>query len=112
MRTTIPLTALKAMTEKKTRKKTIIKLIWMDNEKLTLFITPNMKINSFIFDEKEGYLLYDNEGKLIEKTIPCILPEEELENGQVKLEGLENGRLLINNDCLSKDDLKFLREYH
>ncbi|OZU87562.1 hypothetical protein CIL03_15835 [Virgibacillus indicus] len=109
---TVALNALKALTEKKTKKKVFIKIIWNDNEKITLFITPNMKINSFIYDEKEGYLFYDHEGKPVEKTIPCILPEEELENGQVKLEGFKTGKLLVNNERLAKDDLVFLSDYH
>ncbi|RKQ29696.1 hypothetical protein [Oceanobacillus halophilus] len=103
MQKTVSLSALKSLVESKLKKKTLIKVMWNDNEKITLFITPNMKINSFIFDEKEGHLFYDNEGKIINYDIPCIILEKNLIDGKVLLD-----RLLINNNPLSKDDIASL----
>lgn len=108
----ISLSALKALVERKMKKKILLKIMWNDKEKITLLITPNMKINSFIYDEKEGYLFYDNEGKLIEYEIPCILSERELVNGKVILPGTKDGKSIINNYPLSNDDIIFLKEYH
>ncbi|MFC4024407.1 hypothetical protein ACFOUV_11430 [Oceanobacillus longus] len=88
----ISLSAMKALVEKKINKKTMVKVMWNDTEKMTLLITPNMKINSFIYDEKEGYLFFDNEGKLIEYEIPCILSERDLINGKVILRGINDGK--------------------
>ncbi|WP_156288660.1 hypothetical protein [Oceanobacillus salinisoli] len=110
MEDSISLSAIKALTEKKVKKKILIKVMWNDKEKITLFITPNIKINSFIHDEKEGYLFYDQEGKLVTYEIPCILPEKDLINGKVSLVEAR-GRLRINNQPLSKDDMQFLSEY-
>ena len=82
-------------------------MIWNDQEKITLLITPNMKINSFIYDEKEGYLFYDLAGKLIDFAIPSILTEKELVDGQVKLS--REGNIMINGQQLTKEDIEFLR---
>ncbi|MFD1849786.1 hypothetical protein [Oceanobacillus bengalensis] len=102
------LSTLKTLVEKKIKRKVLVKVMWNETEKITLFITPNMKINSFIFDQKDGYLFYDNEGKLVEKTIPCILPEENLVDGKVALEGSKGGKIRINGEHLSNEDIAFL----
>ncbi len=54
MSETVSLRALKALVEKKMKKKILVKVIWNEQEKLTLFITPNRKIQSFIYDEKKA----------------------------------------------------------
>jgi hypothetical protein len=107
MKKAVSLSALKALVESKIKKKTVIKIIWNDTEKITLFITPNMKINSFIYDEKDGYLFYDTTGNPIAYTIPCILTEEVLVDGQVLLVD----ELFVNKERLSKEDRQFLVEY-
>ncbi|MFD2043119.1 hypothetical protein ACFSTA_02225 [Ornithinibacillus salinisoli] len=112
MEETISLNALKVLVEKKMKKKILVKIMWNDNEKLTIFIIPNMKINSFIYDEKEGYLFYDQEGNLVEYAIPCILTEEYLVNGKISLEGIINRQLVVNKQPLSNEDVMFLKEYH
>ncbi|MUK90308.1 hypothetical protein GMD78_18200 [Ornithinibacillus sp. L9] len=112
MEETISLNALNALVEKKIKKKILIKLIWNENEKITLFITPNMKINSFIYDDKEGYLFYDMEGNLVKNSIPCILTEDKLEDGKINIEKIKNNSLLVNNQPLSNEDIVFLKEYH
>ncbi|WP_246206713.1 hypothetical protein [Virgibacillus ihumii] len=106
MEKAVSLNTLKTLAEKKMNKKILVKIMWNDNEKITLFITPNMKINSFIYDEKDGYLFYNNDGKLVEKDIPCILAEKDFADGKVMLEGAK-----INNEPLSNEDLAFLEEY-
>lgn len=103
----VSLSTLKALIEKKTKKKILIKMMWNEREKITLFITPNMKINSFIYDEKEGYLFYDTEGKPVEYQIPCIVNENELSDGKVSI----TDGLRVNNLSLSNDDIEYLREY-
>jgi oligoribonuclease NrnB/cAMP/cGMP phosphodiesterase (DHH superfamily) len=108
MQETIPLTSWKALVEKKSKKKILIKMIWNDQEKITLFITPNMKINSFIHDEKEGYLFYDLEGKRIDYPIPSIITEKDLVNGEVNLLGEK--KLTISGQPLAKEDIQFLKE--
>ncbi|GAA0594367.1 hypothetical protein GCM10009001_08070 [Virgibacillus siamensis] len=110
MEEAISLNALKALAEKKLNKKILIKIMWNDNEKLTLFITPNMKINSFIYDKKEGYLFYNNDGNLVERDIPCVLTEKDFADGKVMLEGTDGGRVKINNEPLSNEDIAFLKE--
>jgi len=110
MEKVISISALKTLVEKKIKKKILVKMMWNESEKITLFIKPNMKINSFIYDEKEGYLFYDQEGKLLDYPIPCILPEEFLVNGKVMLKGPKNRKILINNQPLSKEDILFLQE--
>ncbi|WP_249870073.1 hypothetical protein [Oceanobacillus saliphilus] len=107
----ISLLALKALIERKRKKKLHVKVMWNDIEKITLLITPNMKINSFIYDEKEGYLFYDIVGKVIEYEIPCILSERDFVDGKVIMHRLKNGKLMINNYSLSDEDMKFLSEY-
>ena len=106
MKETVSIHALKTLIEKKTKKKTLIKVMWNDNDKLTLFITPNIKINSFIYDEKEGYLFYDHDGKQVKHEIPCVVTQNELEEGQVILEN----NLQINGEPLSQEDVNFLKE--
>lgn len=110
MEETISLSTLKTLVEKKLMKKTLIKVMWNDNEKITLFITPNMKINSFIYDAKEGYLFYDLAGNPITKEVPCILPEKELVNGKVMLDRIKDKKLRINNELLSNEDIAYIEE--
>ncbi|WP_085992959.1 hypothetical protein [Oceanobacillus senegalensis] len=110
MKERFSISVFKNLIEKKMKKKILVKVMWNDNEKITLFITPNMKINSFINDDKEGYFFYDNEGKLVEYTIPCILAEENLVNGQVVLEGVNGRKMKVNNQLLSKEDIQFLKQ--
>ena len=107
MQETFPLSTWKALVEMKTKKKILIKMIWNDQEKITLFITPNMKINSFIYDDKEGYLFYDVAGKLIDYTIPSIITEKDLLQGEVNLSG--EVKPMISGHPLSKEDIQFLR---
>ncbi|MFC4560047.1 hypothetical protein ACFO3D_17960 [Virgibacillus kekensis] len=111
MEEAVSLSALKTLVEKKVKKKILVKVMWNDVEKITLFITPKMKINSFIYDEKEGYLFYDNEGKLIEEEIPYILQEKELVDGKVILGKTKGGKPMIYNRILSTEDILFLQEY-
>ncbi|MGY0694838.1 hypothetical protein ACW2QC_18990 [Virgibacillus sp. FSP13] len=110
MEAAISLSTLKALVEKKMKKKILVKVMWNDNEKITLFITPNMKINSFIYDEKEGYLFYDHEGKPVGYEIPCILPEKVFVNGKINMEAIQDKRLRINNQPISNEDIQFLGE--
>jgi len=105
----LSLSKLKTLTEKKIKKKILIKFIWDDNEKITLLITPNMKINSFIHEE-EGYVFYDEEGKRITYEIPFIVPEEETIDGKVKLRKTNSGRFKIYNKPLTDEDILFLKE--
>ncbi|WP_163971107.1 hypothetical protein [Oceanobacillus halotolerans] len=111
MAESVSLNGLKVLIEQKMKKKILIKVMWNETEKITLFIVPNMKINSFIYDEKEGYLFYDLEGQPIEYVIPCVLTEDHLENGKVKLDGGTDQPIKINHQPLSKEDKQFLREY-
>lgn len=105
MEETVSLRELKAYVEKKTSKKTILKVIWNDQEKITLLITPNMKINSFILDEKEGYVFYDLEGKPIQQAIPCVLPEAAIHGDKVNL----NKHIKIMDQALSKEEVALLK---
>src|SRR5690625_833128 len=102
----ISISTLKSYIEKKLKKKILIKVIWNDQGKLTLFITPNMKISSFIYDENEGYLFYDQDGKQVKFEIPCILSPINVIDGQVKLD--EN--LRIDGTPLTNDDKIFLKK--
>ncbi|WP_077324652.1 hypothetical protein [Virgibacillus siamensis] len=108
---TTSLSALKDLAEKKLKKKILIKVMWNDHERITLLITPNMKINSFIYDKKEGYLFYNHEGKLVGHDIPYVLPESVFLDGKVVLERTNSGRLKINNHPLSNEDIEFLKGY-
>ncbi|MUV37678.1 hypothetical protein JNUCC1_01484 [Lentibacillus sp. JNUCC-1] len=105
MEETISLSTLKAFAEEKIHKKLLIKVMWGDQEKLTLLIVPNMKVNSFIYDEKEGYLFYNAEGKPVTYTIPCVLTEDQFTDGQVRLDG----PIRIAGQPLSKEDMQVLR---
>ncbi|MCJ0930462.1 hypothetical protein [Virgibacillus halodenitrificans] len=104
MEEAVSLSSLKVLVEKKIKKKTLIKVIWNEEEKITLLITPNMKINSFIYDQKEGYLFYDLEGKVIDRDIPCVLPESVMAEGKVLL----NSKLQINHQPITDEDKTFL----
>lgn len=106
MAETVSTSNFKKLVEKKLKKKILVKIMWNEEGKLTLFITPNMKINSFIHDEKEGYLFFDNKGNPVNYKIPCVLSQMELADGQIKL----NGNLQINGDPLSETDMKFLKK--
>ncbi|GAA0447428.1 hypothetical protein GCM10008983_26830 [Lentibacillus halophilus] len=105
MEETVSLHALKALVEKKTKKKILIKVIWNDQEKMTLFITPNMNIHSFIFDKNDGYIFYDQEGNPLTRDIPLVIPEKNLEDGKVLL----SESLLLNHQPLSHEDRLFLK---
>ncbi|TMN21567.1 hypothetical protein FH966_01340 [Lentibacillus cibarius] len=111
MSDTVSLHALKALVEKKTNKKTLVKVIWNEQEKLTLFIIPNMKIQSFIYDEKEGYMFYDQEGKPVTRDIPLIVSEKNLADGKVLLGESGNRGLLLNHQPLTHEDRLFLQTY-
>lgn len=104
MEEAVSLSTLKVLVENKIKKKTLIKVIWNEEEKITLLITPNMKINSFIYDQKEGYLFYDLEGKVIDRDIPCVLPESVTAEGKV----LVNSKLQINHQPITDEDKTFL----
>jgi len=106
MEQSISISNLKTHIEKKLKKKMIIKVIWNEQGKLTLFITPNLKISSFIYDEKEGYLFYDQEGNQVNQEIPCILAPDNMIDGQVKLDG----NLKINGVPLTKEDHIYLQK--
>ncbi|WP_164219769.1 hypothetical protein [Virgibacillus sp. YIM 98842] len=106
MSESISMPAFKTYIEKKLKKKIIIKVIWNDQGKLTLFTTPNMKISSFIYDEREGYLFYDQDGKEVNDHIPCILAAENLIDGQIKLDS----SLRINGAPLTKEEKTFLKK--
>lgn len=106
MSDTVSTNIFKKLVEKKLKKKTILKIMWNEGDKLTLFITPNTKINSFIHDEKEGYLFFDHEGNPVNYKIPCVLSQMEMADGQVKL----NGNLQIMGYSLSEIDIKFLKK--
>ncbi|RLL44845.1 hypothetical protein D8M04_08145 [Oceanobacillus piezotolerans] len=105
MEETVSLGALTTLVQKKIKKKTLVKVIWNDQEKMTLLITPNMKINSFIYEEEKGYLFYDNTGKEIDYEIPCVIPEKLLVDGKIALEQIQ-----VNGQILSKEDLAYLRD--
>jgi hypothetical protein len=102
----ISISTLKSYIEKKLKKKILIKVIWNDQGKLTLFITPNMKISSFIYDKKEGYLFYDQDGKQVNYEIPCMLTPDNVTDGQVKL----NGNLQISGASLTNEDTTLLKK--
>jgi len=53
MEETVSIHALKTLIEKKTKKKILIKVIWNDYEKLTLFITPNIKSTLLYMTKKK-----------------------------------------------------------
>lgn len=76
-------------------------MIWNEQEKITLFITPNMKINSFIYDEEDGYLFYDIEGQLIDYPIPSMLTEKDIVDGKIAF----HPNLKINNQSISKSEI-------
>jgi len=101
---------LKTFVENKTGKQILVKMIWNETEKLTLFIKPNMKINSFIWNEKEGYLFFDNKGKMVSSPIPCIIPENDLVEGKASFEGIRKGNILFQNKQLSKKDTAELKQ--
>lgn len=105
---TTSIQTLKALVEKKLKKKVLLKVIWNDQEKITLFITPNMKINSFIYEEKDGYIFFDNEGKQITQELPCVLSEDLLIDGAVVLKD----SLFINGERLTKEDRQYLQKYN
>ena len=106
MKETVSIHTLKSLIETKTKKKILLKMMWNDTGKLTLFITPNMKINAFIYDEKEGYLFYDDDGKPVKQKIPCLLTKKELADGKVILDS----NVKINGVPLSQEDLNFLKK--
>ncbi|GGA80118.1 hypothetical protein [Ornithinibacillus halotolerans] len=108
MTQSIPLTNWKSLVEKKISKKILIKMMWNEQEKLTLFITPNMKINSFIYDEKEGYLFYDVAGKLIDYPIPSIITEQNMIDGEIDFQQIQKGKIQISKQRLSKEDIQNL----
>ncbi|GAB4074250.1 hypothetical protein GCM10028778_17530 [Barrientosiimonas marina] len=103
----VSIQALKALVETKIDSKTLMKVIWNNQEKLTLFIKPNISIHSVIYDKRDGYLFYDPDGKRVTQTIPLIVPEDHLADGKVLL----GGGLLLNDHPLSKEDIAFLQNH-
>ncbi|GIO21526.1 hypothetical protein [Oceanobacillus sp. J11TS1] len=108
MQDNISILEWKAFVEKKRKNKILMKLIWNDIDKLTLLITPNMKVNSFIIDEKEGYLFYDIEGKPITKPVPSIIPSSALKDGQIRLKAISDGEVTLYGERLSKQEINEL----
>lgn len=104
----VSISSLQQLTEQKLKKKMFVKLMWNDTEKITLFIKPKMKINSFIYDEKEGYLFFDDKGVMLDEPIPCVIPQQYMIDGKVSLEALKSGNILINGERLSKEELSHL----
>lgn len=110
MKEGISITSLQKLVEKKTNKKLFVKMMWNESEKIILFFQPKMKINSFIYDEKEGYLFFDEKGNMLNEPLPCIIPEKYLIAGQISLEALQNGDIIIQGNPLSKEDLLFFEK--
>lgn len=106
----ISIQQLKTFVENKTGKKVLVKIIWNESGKMTLFIKPNMKVNSFIWDEKDGYLFFDSNGKILNEPIPCMIPEEYLVEGKASFEGIEKGKILFENKRLSKKETTQLQQ--
>lgn len=107
----VSLIALKLLVERKIKKKLLIKIMWNNNEKVTLFIPHRMNINSFLYYDSKGYQFYDNEGKIIEDDIPCVLLDEDFVDGKVKLSESKSGKILFQNQPLSEEDILFLKNY-
>lgn len=105
MEESISILKWKSFIENKQRKKLLVKVIWNDTDKLTLLIPPNMKVNAFIKDEKEGYLFYDMEGKPISDFIPSIIPSSALKDGQILLTAISDGTVTVYKEQISKNDI-------
>lgn len=110
MKDNISILEWKVFVEKIRKKKMLVKLIWNDTEKLTLFISPNIKVNSFIIDEKEGYLFYDIEGKQIMNPIPSIIPSSALIDGQIPVKAIAEGKVTLYGKRLSKQEINELNQ--
>lgn len=96
----------KSFVETRQKKKLLVKLIWNDTDKLTLLLSPDMKVNSFIYDEKEGYLFYDMEGSSITSPIPSIIPNQAITtDGQILLKAIADGRVSLFGKSLSRKEL-------
>ncbi|MCT1903088.1 hypothetical protein [Oceanobacillus sojae] len=105
MQDNISILEWKVFVEKKQKKKMLVKLIWNDTDKLTLLISPNIKVNSFIIDEKEGYLFYDMEGKQIMNPLPSIIPGSALIDGQIPVKAISAGEVTLYGERLSKQEI-------
>ncbi|WP_152658081.1 hypothetical protein [Oceanobacillus sp. CFH 90083] len=108
MEESISILKWKAFVENKQKKKTVVKVIWNDTDKLTLLILPNMKINSFITDEKEGYLFYNMEGKLLSEPLPSIIPGSALKDGQILVQAIAAGQVTAWGQKISKKEIESL----
>ncbi|GLO65452.1 MULTISPECIES: hypothetical protein [Oceanobacillus] len=104
----ITLQQWKSFVEQKINKKLIIKMLWNEREKMTLLLVPNMKINSVIHDDNEGYLFYDIAGKHVNYPIPSILPDNLFIDGKINLAHIKSGYIQINQEPLSKKDIQLL----
>ncbi|MFS0752384.1 hypothetical protein [Oceanobacillus sp. 1P07AA] len=104
----ITLQQWKSFVEEKTRKKLIIKMLWNEREKMTLLLVPNMKINSVIHDDNEGYLFYDIAGERVRYPIPSILPDNLFIDGKINLDHIKSGDIQINQEPLTKKDIQLL----
>lgn len=109
MNNEITLQQWKAFVEEKINKKLIIKMLWNDQEKMTLLLVPNMKINSVIHDDNEGYLFYDIAGKRVSYPIPSILPDKFFINGKINLDHIKSGNIQINQESLANKDIQLLK---
>ncbi|WP_080873969.1 hypothetical protein [Oceanobacillus timonensis] len=110
MEDSISILEWKAFVENKQKKKMVVKVIWNDTDRLTLLITPNMKVHSFILDEKEGYLFYDSEGKQITNPVPSIIPSNAFIDGQIERRAISEGKVTFFGERLSKHDLNALNQ--
>ncbi|MFD1065840.1 hypothetical protein [Oceanobacillus locisalsi] len=110
MQDNISILEWKAFVENKRKNKMVVKVIWNDTDRLTLLITPNMKVHSFILDEKEGYLLYDSEGKQITAPVPSIIPNDAFTDGQIEQRAISEGKVTFYGERLSKQDLQLLNQ--
>ncbi|MFD1415557.1 hypothetical protein [Oceanobacillus jeddahense] len=108
MEESISILKWKAFVENKQRKKLLVKLIWNDIDKLTLLLPPNIKVNAFIKDEKEGYLFYDMEGNPISSPIPSIIPSSALKDGQILLKALNDGQVTVYGKKINKKEIQDL----
>ncbi|MEK4300858.1 hypothetical protein MKY30_15965 [Oceanobacillus sp. FSL W8-0428] len=110
MQDNISILEWKVFVEKKRKKKMLVKLIWSDTDKLTLIISPNIKVNSFIIDEKEGFLFYDIEGEQITDPIPSIIPGSALIDGQIPVKAISDGNVTLYGKSLSNQEIDELNQ--
>ena len=111
MSTLISLDTVHKLVEHKTGKK--VKLVSNIGGQSNLLgcVEENIELSEFYFDKEFELVVKDTDGNEVGKELHCILLHGDFVDynaKQLSLTGIKNGVLVIDNECVTNEDLEFL----